>query len=66
MVEYKKIFLNKTKLLLTSLVKFSKDYFIVINKYSYNSIIIRPDLRLIIMIIYIRSIFSSNDGCQKI
>ena len=65
MVEYKKIFSNKMKSLLTYLVKFSRDYSIVINKYSYNSVVIRPDLRLIIMIIYIRSIFSSNDSFQK-
>lgn len=66
MIEYKKIFLNKIKVFFSYFVKFSKNKLILSKIYPKNYIISDFNKRLIIMIIYNKSILLANNKQQKV
>lgn len=65
-MEYKENFLLKLKLLLPYFVKFKKVGTILSTKYPWNYIVRDSDRGLVIMIIYDKNIFSTNNHQQKI
>lgn len=66
MMKYKKLFLDEIKLLLLYLVEFSKNRSILLKKYPNDYIVGSANQISIIMIIYNKSIFSTNNSCQKV
>lgn len=66
MVEYRKTFLNKMKLLLPYFVEFSNNRSILPKIYPENCVVDGLNRRPIILIIYNESIFSVNDDQQKV
>lgn len=65
-IEYKKIFLKKMRLLLLYFVEFSEDSSILKKNYLNNCAVEKLDRRWIIMITYNESTFLANNGCQKV
>lgn len=65
MIEYQEIFLNEIKSLLPYFVDFFKDGIIILNKYLNNYILGSSDQRLIIIIIYDKSIFLQIINIKK-
>lgn len=65
-IEYQEIFLNEIKSLLSYFVDFFKDGIIILKKYPNNCILESSDQRPIIMIIYSKSIFFTNNKYKKI
>lgn len=65
LIKYKIPFLNKMKSLLLYLVKFFKDKFMLSKEYPNDCIMSSLDQRLIIIIIYNKSSFSTNDDYRK-
>ena len=59
--KYKKTFFEEMRLLLPYFVKFFKDGFILEKNYLNNCIVKKLDQRLIIIIIYNKSIFLANN-----
>lgn len=66
MVKYKKIFLDKMKSLFSYLIKFFENSSIIPKKYLDNCVIVKPDQQLIIITIYYKCIFLTNNSCQKV
>ena len=64
--KYKKIFLSKIKSLLFYFIKFFKDGLIFFKIYCNNYIIGKFNQKFIIIIIYNKNIFFTNDDYQKI
>lgn len=62
MVKYKKIFLNKIKLLLLYFMKFFDNRSILSKIYSKDCIVNSPNQKLIIIITYDKSIFFINNN----
>lgn len=62
MLKYKKIFLNKIKLLLSYFIKFSDNKSMLLKIYLENYTIDGPNQKPFIMIIYDKSIFFTNNG----
>lgn len=62
MVEYKEKFLDKMKKLLSYLIKFSKDRFMISKKYLKDFAIGKPNKQLVIIIIYNESTFLANNS----
>lgn len=63
MVEYKKIFLSKIESLLSYFVKFFNNRSVLSKVYLDNYVVERSDLRAIIIIIYDKSTFFTNNDC---
>lgn len=66
MIEYRKKFLNKINLFFPDFEEFSKDVLIISKKYLNICIINILNQRVIIIIIYNKSIFSTNNSRWKV
>lgn len=64
-IEYWGVFLEKMKVLLPYFIKFKKNGTILPKKYLKDYVVRGSDGQLIIMIIYDKSIFSTNNSYQK-
>ena len=65
-VEYQKLFIEEIRAQFLYFVKFNKDDTILFKEYPNDCIVRSLNQRLIIIIIYNKSIFSTNNDCQKV
>ena len=65
-MEYRERFLNEMKSLLPYFAKFFENGIIVPKEYQDNCTVGRSDQRLIIMITYNKSTFSTNNDCKNV